>query len=326
MTHASNHACASVKTARARRGRGLSSAAALAVATAIAPSWAQSPYDQMAAEQLFQNCLRKMQASTAKTDCSCFEESQRIFPQPGTLFTLANCEEKAGNVATSAAYYEGYLKLFEAMSPQQQEQQRQKGQRDVFATEKLKELAAVMPQLVITLAVGAPKETIVSLDGRVLQPASVGVPVRVDPGAHVVTAKAPGKSLSEARVTIQKAEQKVVRLNVDASGLTAEETAASTDANATSSGWRTYLPIGLGSAGLLVGTFFLGAHTVSEDSDATKPGMAVGFGAVAGGLLLLLILAPTDAPASPAKARATSVRPQLTFGPAGATLGARAVW
>jgi hypothetical protein len=285
----------------------------------------------MIAEDLFKTCLAKMQDSVYETDCSCFAESQRIVPKPGTLFTLATCEAQAGRVATSATYYEAYLTWFAKMSPAEQAAQRNMG-RETFATDKLKELAAVTPRLVITLAAGAPKETIVSLDGRVLPPTSLGVDVPVDPGPHVVTTKTPGKPPSETRVSVEKGEKKEVRLKVDAASPSGPQppnpTATPGDGatDATSRVWRTYIPVGVGSVGLLVGAFFLGAHTVSEDSDATTPGMMVGFGMTAAGGLLLLILTAADSPAPAAKARATSIRPQVTFGPTGATLGAQAVW
>ena len=65
-----------------------------------------------------------MLAGRYDTGCPELAESYRLDPAPGTLFTLAECERKGGNIATALARYDDYLQLFNRMSPDEQAHQR----------------------------------------------------------------------------------------------------------------------------------------------------------------------------------------------------------
>src|SRR5262252_4543747 len=80
--------------------------------------------DVAVAEALFNRGLADMQAGKFDTGCPAIGESYRLDPRPGTLFTLAECEAKAGHYATAVARYDDYLSLYSRLSADQQAKQK----------------------------------------------------------------------------------------------------------------------------------------------------------------------------------------------------------
>ena len=102
--------------------RHLGSFLAFLAAIAVVPQIA-SAEDLAAADALFKKGLVDMEAGRYDAACPAIGESMRLDPRPGTLFTLAECEGKAGKIATAVARYEDYLQLFARLTPQQQKKQ-----------------------------------------------------------------------------------------------------------------------------------------------------------------------------------------------------------
>jgi len=180
------------------------------VSALSAPAAAQ---DVAAAEALFNRGLADMKASRFDTGCPALEESYRLDPRPGTLFTLAQCEAKRGRFATAVTRYGDYLALFSRLSPDAQTKQ---NGRDKIAAEKKAELAPQVPELTITLPPDAPRGTVVKRDSTVLSDAALGIPLPIDPGEHVLSTLAPGGTEAELRVTLQAGEKQKVLLPVKA--------------------------------------------------------------------------------------------------------------
>src|SRR5262249_667778 len=95
-------------------------ALAIGLSSLAAPAGAQ---DVAAAKALFSQGLAEMEAGHSEKGCPAIEESYRLDPRPGTLFTLAECENKRGRIATAVARYEDYLALVSRMPPAQQARQ-----------------------------------------------------------------------------------------------------------------------------------------------------------------------------------------------------------
>src|SRR5262245_45677325 len=57
--------------------------------------------DAAAAEALFREGRAAADAGNHEKACKKFAESNRLDPAPGTVFNLADCEEKLGHVATA---------------------------------------------------------------------------------------------------------------------------------------------------------------------------------------------------------------------------------
>jgi len=119
-------ACGPLCTPIVRQGVfGLVLTATLALSTQIAS--AQPDRDKAASDDLFQAGLTEMLEGRHAAGCPKLAESYRLFPRPGTLFTLADCEAAWGHPAAALRHYDSYLEMFSQMPPVEQQAQRDKG-------------------------------------------------------------------------------------------------------------------------------------------------------------------------------------------------------
>jgi hypothetical protein len=165
--------------------------------------------DPAAAEALFQKGVTEMDAGHLDAACPALADSQRLDPRPGTLCALAECEAKAGRIATATALYTDYLRQYEAMSAAQKNKH---AERAKGARAQREALAAEVPELSLVLLSGAPAGTRVMRDGVELSAASLDIPLPVDPGEHLITTQAPGGPLHHERVTVSRGETVTVEL------------------------------------------------------------------------------------------------------------------
>jgi hypothetical protein len=175
----------------------------------LAGGAAADEYDP--AEVSFERGVELMEAGRFAQACPLIEESYRVDPRPGTLFTLAECEAKRGRLATAVARYDEYLKMYEGL-PQAKKAAQRERERESRAQKA--ELEMQIPKLVLILPEGAPPGTVVKRDGAVVAVSALGAALEVDPGEHVVTTQAPGGPVTEERVTVKRTERKEVRLKV----------------------------------------------------------------------------------------------------------------
>ena len=183
----------------------------LALCCATAP-WTAQAQDSAAAEALFQSGLADLKKQRFDTACPALAESYRLDARPGTLFTLAECEAQAGKVASAIAHYSDYVQLYARMPPDQRLRQ---GDRDSIAQAQITKLQPLVPHLVLILPSDAPRGTLVRRGDVLLQGPSLGIPLPVDPGEHVITTQAPGGQLRTIRVSVAAGETKRVELAVD---------------------------------------------------------------------------------------------------------------
>ncbi len=181
---------------------------ALAVPAAIllaSPARAADP------QALFDKGVADMQAGRFDTGCLAIEESYRIDPRPGTLFTLAECETKRGRIATALRHYDDYLAAYGALSP---DKRRKQGDREKICRAQREALSSTVPELTLALPANAPPGTVVMRDGVVVDKVDLGVPIRVDPGDHVIVTRAPGRPASTERVRLAVGERRGIALVV----------------------------------------------------------------------------------------------------------------
>jgi hypothetical protein len=193
--------------------RSTSGARALACAATLCALWPGSALGQdgnAAAAELFRKGLDDMMAGRFDTGCPALAESQQLDPRPGTLFTLAECENKAGRIVSAAKHYGDYLRMYATLTPELQE--KQKG-RELISAQQLAAMESKVPRLTLTLPPDTPPGTVVKRDGVVVEASTFGQAVPVDPGEHVITAELPGKPAHEVRRTIALSEQ--VRMVVE---------------------------------------------------------------------------------------------------------------
>jgi hypothetical protein len=164
---------------------------------------AQSQTGVALAETLYQQARDLMAAGRYDEACPKFEESYRLDPATGTLLNLASCHEHQEKFAT--AWFE-YMDAVTAA--------RRDGRQDrvAYAQGRLAELEPKLSRLTLVVPAAADHpELELELDGARIGRAARGVPTPVDPGSHVVEARAPGRQSFRATVEIGKsAEQKNV--------------------------------------------------------------------------------------------------------------------
>jgi len=195
-----------------RAARTPAAALALVLSTLAAPVQAQ---DAAAAKALFNEGLADMEAAHYDTGCPALAESYKLDPRPGTLFTLAECENKRGRIATAVARYDEYVSFVAKLPADQQKKQ---VDRLKAANEQKAALAPLLPLLTLTLPPDAPKGTVVKRDGTELAANSLGVALPVDPGEHVISTQVPGGAANERRVTLYKGEKKQILVDVRPTG------------------------------------------------------------------------------------------------------------
>jgi hypothetical protein len=185
----------SESTLRATRVGGLV-AAALVLSALVAPSPVAAEHDAVGARVLFSEGRKLADAGQYSEACRKFEESLRLDPGVGTSFNLADCEEHLGRTASA------WARFLEVAAATRQERQRVARAR----------ATALEPRLArLTVEVVAPAEgLIVDRDGLLLGPAAWGVAVPVDPGVHLVSARAPGRKAWSANATVPAAPTAVV--------------------------------------------------------------------------------------------------------------------
>ncbi|NVB81230.1 MAG: hypothetical protein HOV81_22735 [Kofleriaceae bacterium] len=157
--------------------------------SALAPaSHAQPPAS--AADEAFKNGRELVKAGKWAEACDEFEKSQALDPQHGTLFNIAQCSEKVGNLATAAAAYRE-LAAHDANAA-----------RKAASADALKALAPRVPKLVVSVATPPPGLTI-SVEGKGKATAyKPNTPTEIDLGEYTVIANARGYTEQIAKVKI----------------------------------------------------------------------------------------------------------------------------
>ncbi len=174
----------------------------------LAWSGAAFARDSAAGEALYRAAKESAKKGDWEKACAQFAESQRLDPAPGTLVNLADCEEHRGLVASAWTHFTEVESQFKPGDA-----------RSGYAREHAAQLEKRIPRLVIRLQAGAPASARVFRDDEELRAASLGVPLPVDPGKHVVVVKV---GSAEARFPVTAVES----LNTEVLAIAPAEAAA----------------------------------------------------------------------------------------------------
>jgi hypothetical protein len=166
-------------------------AAALLPATPVA---AQAK-DPAAAEALFREGRLLSDAGDIAGACAKFRESDRLDPAVGTTFNIADCEERLGRLARAWTLFDEVAQRLPATD-----------KRRTVAAQRAAALEPRLPKLSIRLAGASPSSARVVRDGVELGAASLGTPLPVDPGEHVVVVSAPGRVERAFKVIVSERE------------------------------------------------------------------------------------------------------------------------
>jgi hypothetical protein len=156
--------------------------------------------DTLVAQGLFDEALKRMDAGDVSAACPRFAESQRLAPAGGTLTNLALCHEREGKLATAITEYDAALAL--AVSDRRSD-------REAFIREQQTKLAPRVPSLVVRTDTAHEGFELV-VDGRAITMLALGAKLPVDPGTHVLQARAKGYQPWSLTVTVAESEQRDV--------------------------------------------------------------------------------------------------------------------
>lgn len=257
------------------------STAALALA---APGVARAS-DPATAQALFDQGRKLMAQERWGEACPKLEESQRLDPAGGTLLHLALCREHEGRLATAWALYQDALA-----------QAKHDGRKDraKVAQERIDALGPRLPRIRVKVALANRRAEgfTVSRDESVVGEAQWGESLPVDPGPHVLSAKAQGKKPWSSRFELAAgAREQVIEVpelerETEAPPVAAAPAASAGAARASETGplappraddgrrgdgQRTagIVLSGAGVAGIVVGSVF-GLVSMSKADDADK--------------------------------------------------------
>jgi hypothetical protein len=324
----------------------LALAVALVAAVGIAPVVAHAQDEGAApskAQQLFDQGLKDMLEGRYEAACAALAQSYEIEPLAGGMFTLAECELKAGKLLTARGHYQRYMALFDALPADRQATQQGRRERAIQQIAAIDERA---PTIILRLPSDAPASTTVTFDGEPVAPETLTHARRVDPGAHRVVVTLPTGASREHVYTVAEQDREAFTL----------ELPESSETTSTTSEWTTMhtgalVAGGIGVVGLLVGgvtggLVFAEKSTISDncngprcnaegkDAGDTAQGLATvstigfalgGVGLATGAILWLL------APDGPSSADGdghgdTAWRPFIGDCAAGAIVGVEGVW
>jgi hypothetical protein len=143
-----------------------------------------------------------MEAKRYEDALASFVESQRLDPAAGTLMNLATCEEKLGR---SASAWQHWKEAMDALNPDDD--------RAPLARSRVEALEKKAPRLAVVLVSGREQGARVTRDAIELGPATQGVPLPVDAGAHTVTVRMPGRRTERVTVRIAEGESRRVEVH-----------------------------------------------------------------------------------------------------------------
>lgn len=158
-----------------------------------APAWAQSSAARASAVQLFDEAEQLMNRGDVSHACPKYAASMQLDPQLGALLHLADCYEKNGQLASAWGAFR-----------QAEEMARSRGDdRVTIAHEYATRLEPRVSRLTIVVAeAGRVPDLELRIDGTRLSPGAWGTPNPIDPGKHVIEARAPGYESHTSRVEI----------------------------------------------------------------------------------------------------------------------------
>jgi hypothetical protein len=156
----------------------------VALVTAATPASAQQPADTARAgdaERLFREGRTLMEAGDLGAACPKFAESERLDPAPGTLLSLADCEERNKKLTRAREHYQLAASGFPKRDP-----------RRAFATGRAQALEKRLARLTLRLPPDAPADAAIRMGDAPVPRSELGAAMSVDPGEVRIVVNAPG--------------------------------------------------------------------------------------------------------------------------------------
>ena len=246
-------------------------------ALAAPESATPSASDKAAAETLFVEARKLLDAGKVAEACPKLAASQKLDPALGTLLNLARCYRETGRTASAWA---SFLEAAQVAKSSGQ------AERERAARNEAAALESKLTRLTVMVAPEpADVDVVVKRDATALPAGAWGVATPIDPGEHVVSATAAGKKTWQQRVTIEGGKDLTLSVPVledlplqsdkpEASGSGSQEskTHGMVDVKAERDPrppLATWVLGGVGVAGLAVATVW-GFQAMSKNSDVEQ--------------------------------------------------------
>lgn len=183
-----------------RRRRPLAALALALGALTTAPLARADEASVARAQGLFDEALVLMKAGRYAEACPKLEESDKLDPGMGTEYRLAECYESAGKLASAWTVFRAVADVA---------QREGKGERAAVAIRRAADLAPRVPMLVVMVPESSRYSGLsVRIDGNLIPPSDWAHKIPVDPGEHLMAARAPTRigwvnsiSLVEGKLT-----------------------------------------------------------------------------------------------------------------------------
>jgi hypothetical protein len=321
----------------------------LLLAAAPTASAQSSEADTATARKLGEQGFVAFDAKDYAKAAELFARAEQLHHAPTLLVGLARAQAALGRFVEAQESYQRVLR--EKLPADANDAYKQ------AVTDADTELTRVEKQIAwVTIRVAGPAGAQVLVDGVALPPAAVGVSRAFNPGQHTAVARASGVADAEQRFSAEPGSQQTLELKLgpgtgtSSAGAEPSTDAAGADKNQTGAAMRTagFVSIGVGAAGLVVGAI-TGILAVTDHSELVdscpnercpEPERSTldrynivnpisTAGLVAGGVLaatglVLVLVAPSGEPDSPAPAAAPGTASLLLgVGPGSAALTLR---
>lgn len=222
------------------------------------------------AERLFREGRSLVDKGDFANACPKFAESEKLDPAPGTLLSLADCEEREKHLVKAKEHYTLAASGFPKNDP-----------RRAFATGRAQAIEKRLSHPTFRLPPDAPADTVVTINDAPLPRSDLGAATTMDPGEVRVKVAVVGRQDKVVVVTLGEGESKTIDIEPGPPvPVTVEPTpkpsSASNATLTTASPSRTdtkrtiaFVALGVGGASLIVGgvTGVLAASRASTVKD-----------------------------------------------------------
>lgn len=243
-----------------------------------APAFAQSDADRATARSLGQEGQTALDAKDYAKAADLFERAEKLFHAPTLMLGKARAYVGVKRLVEAQ---ETYNRMVREGVPPNAPDAFKKAVED--AKREVAELEPRVPSVVITVA--GPPEPTVTVDGKPVPVAALGVKRAIDPGPHEVVASSPGWKEARAKVDVKEGQSPKVELKLEKDPNAAAAPPAKSAAPAPSDGkvapppptepaaapskTGAYVALGVGGLGIVLGTVF-GLSAKSKHDDLTS--------------------------------------------------------
>lgn len=217
---------------------------------------AQTDEQRAAARVAAKECIKDLDEGRTEEALDYCKRAEAIMHAPTHLLLIARAEAKLGRLVEAQ---EAYIRIQRESLPADAPAAFVDAQHK--AAEEQGALAPRVPSLTVQLEGGTAADVTVTLDGKTLPPAVIGLPGPVDPGEHTLSAAGPTRAADSVTVSIGEGAKQTVTLELKpVSGASAEALPSpSKEAPRTNNVLRIggWIGVGVGVVGLAGGTIFV---------------------------------------------------------------------